>query len=295
MVAKCARQVKLRARAQASLQRRSMQLAALQFDVRRGAHEANLAAVERGLCEARERGFELVLLPEMWASSFPDAGADLRALVALDERCVERVRELSCELELAVCGSSFAALGPGRPANRWRLFDRGELLASYDKAHLFSPTAEPESFSAGAEPPPVLDTRLGRLAGCVCYDLRFVELTRRCFEERAELLLVPAQWPAARATHLRALACGLAVQNQCFVLVANRTGSEAIGRRELLLEFPGNSLLVDPHGVVLAEGRGVDGLVGAPVELDVARQMRRRVPVERDARPELYARWRTLR
>jgi predicted amidohydrolase len=276
MVAKCARQVKLRARAEASLQRRSMQLAALQFDVRRGAHEANFAAVERGLREARARGFELVLLPEMWASSFPDAGADLGALVALDERCVERVRELSRELELAVCGSSFAARGPARPANRWRLFDRGELLASYDKAHLFSPTAEPESFSAGAEPPPV-------------------ELTRRCFDERAELLLVPAQWPAARATHLRALACGLAVQNQCFVLVANRTGSEAIGRRELLLEFPGNSLLVDPHGVVLAEGRGADGLVGAEVDLDVARQMRRRVPVERDARPEVYAHWRAAR
>lgn len=268
-----------------------MRCAAFQFDVRRGAHAHNLAEVERGLRAAREGGFELVALPEMWASSFPTSGADLAALAELDERSQARVAELSRELGLVVCGSTFGASAPVKPANRWRLVDQGRELARYDKTHLFSVTAEPESFSAGAEPPPVVDTRLGRVSGCVCYDVRFVALTRWCFAQRAELLLVPAQWPQARATHFHALMVGLAVQNQCFVLAVNRTGQETIGRREQVLEFPGNSLLVDPHGVVLAQGRGEDGLLGAEIDLELARDLRRRVPVERDARPELYARW----
>lgn len=268
-----------------------MRCAALQFDVLRGEHEHNLAEVERGLRAAHERDFELVVLPEMWASSFPTSGADLARLTKLDEEAQARVVELSRELGLVVCGSTFGASAQPKPANRWRLVDRGQELASYDKTHLFSVTAEHESFSPGGEPPPVIDTRLGRIAGCICYDVRFVDLTRWCFAQRAELLLVPAQWPQARATHFQALMVGLAVQNQCFVLAANRSGRESIGRRELLLEFPGNSLLVDPHGVVLAQGRGEAGLVGAEIDLELARELRRRVPVERDARPELYARW----
>jgi omega-amidase len=269
-----------------------MRIAALQFDVLRGAHAENLAQVERRLRAARESGFEFAVLPEMWASSFPGPGADLARLAELDERSHARVAELSRELELTICGSTFGACASGKPANRWRLVERGELRASYDKAHLFSVTAEPESFSAGAEPPPLVVTRDGRISGCICYDLRFVELTRLAFDSGAELMCIPAQWPAARATHFRALAVGLAVQNQCFVVACNRTGRESLGRRELVLEFPGNSLLVDPHGVVLAEGRGEAGAVGATIDFEVARELRRRVPVARDRRPQLYAAWR---
>ncbi len=270
-----------------------MHCAALQFDVRRGEHAHNLAEVERGLREARERGVELVLLPEMWASSFPDAGADLDRLAALDERSQARVAELSGELELAVCGTTFGASAARKPANRWRLVERGIELARYDKTHLFSPTAEPEGFSAGDEPPPLALVRGVRISGCVCYDARFVQLTSRFLLSGAELVLIPAQWPATRASHFRALMHGLAVQNQCFVLAANRTGREVLGRRGLELEFPGNSLLADPHGRTLAEGLGAPGLIGARIEPDEARELRRRVPVVRDAREALYERWRT--
>lgn len=269
-----------------------MHCAAFQFDVRRGEHAHNLAEVERGLRAAREQGVELVLLPEMWASSFPDAGADLERLAALDERSQARVAELSAELELVVCGTTFGVGASRMPANRWRLVERGVELAHYDKTHLFSPTAEPESFSAGDAPPPLALVRGARVSGCVCYDARFVQLTSRFLQERAELVLIPAQWPASRASHFRALMHGLAVQNQCFVLAANRTGREVLGRRGLALEFPGNSLLVDAHGRTLAEGAGAPGLIGARIELDEARELRRRVPIVRDAREALYERWR---
>ena len=78
---------------------------------------------------------------------------------------------------------------------------------------------------------------------------------------------------------------------QCFVVAANRTGRGAIGRAQLDLAFPGNSLVVDPGGRVLAEGRGEEGLVEAELDLAVARKLREQVPVARDERPELYARW----
>lgn len=268
-----------------------MRVAALQFDIRRDDVAANLAAVEAGLTEAAAAGVELICLPEMWPTSFGAVPADAAAWRAT-EGALARVAELSEQLDLAVVGSAFGQTeGAELPTNRLHVFDRGELRAAYDKVHLFSPTAERESFSAGSAPPPVIEVRGAKLTGIVCYDLRFPELLRTAFRSGADLACIPAQWPSPRSTHWRALVVGRAVEFQGFVLAVNRTGRDVVGRRELDLEFPGNSLCCDPHGVVVAEGRGTSGLVVADIELDRARRLRTRVPVAKDERRELYRRW----
>jgi len=269
-----------------------MRVAALQLDVRSGRVGDNLAAVEEGLRTAAADGVALVVLPEMWPTSFLAANEIEAAALDGSRRAVERVRELTRELELVVCGSGYGGPdGAGLPTNRLHILDRGETAAVYDKVHLFSPTAEHEGFRAGERAPPTVDTTAGRVAGIVCYDLRFPELTRVPFRAQAELLLVPAQWPSTRASHWRALCIGRAVENQCFVVAANRTGSDVIGRRRMRLDFPGNSIVVNPAGEVLAEGVGVPGLVVAEVDLSDARSLQRRVPVRKDQRPDLYRRW----
>lgn len=267
-----------------------MRIGALQFDVRRGAVDHNVAAVEAGLRAARDQGVTLVCLPEMWPTSFADPAED-PTLVDASRAAVDRLAERTAELDLCVVGSAFGRAADGRPTNRLHVLDAGAVRAHYDKLHLFSPTAEGETFAAGDEAPPVVDVRGARLAGLVCYDLRFPEAARDVFRRGADLLCVPAQWPRPRETHWRALVLGRAVELQGFVLAANRTGTDVVGRRRLELEFPGNSLVCDPHGVVLAEGAGPAGLVVADVDLDRARRLRVRVPVRKDERPELYRAW----
>jgi predicted amidohydrolase len=274
-----------------------VRVAALQYDIRRDALAANLAEVEAGLRRAREHGVDLVVLPEMWPTSFPTtfaaSDAERARVLAESESALAALAELSRSLGIAVAGSAFGpASEPGaKPTNRLHLFEQGQRLLAYDTVHLFSPTAEPLTFASGRVPPATVATRLARISGGVCYDLRFPELWRRPFLERAELLLLPAQWPDTRAAHWRALVMGLAVANQCFVVACNRTGRDAIGQRALELVFPGNSLVVDPAGTVLAEGRGEPGLVAASCDLALVRELRRQVPLERDRRPELYASW----
>lgn len=266
-----------------------MLVAAFQFDVRRGEVEANLAEVESGLREAARAGIRLVCLPEMWPTSFCDPEP---VALAASTAALARVSELSAELGLFVCGSAFgAARADGPPTNRLHVYAGGREILAYDKVHLFSPTAEPESFSPGAAPPATVSTELGTLSGVVCYDLRFGPLLRVPYLAGAELIVVPAQWPSTRASHWRALVLGRAVECQAFVVACNRVGIDRVGRRQLELEFPGNSLVADPHGRALAEGEGRRGLVAARLELGEARRLRVRVPVRRDERPELYAGW----
>lgn len=233
-----------------------MRVAAFQFDVRRGEVEANLVRVEAGLREAAERGIELVVLPEMWPTSFVAEGEAVVWQQATD-RAVERVRELSRELDLVVAGSAF---GPGRegqsPRNRLSVFEAGEPRLSYDKLHLFSPTAEGLSFSAGEALPRTVELARAKLSGIVCYDLRFALALRDPFRDEAEILVLPAQWPASREVHWRALVCGRAAELQAFVIAANRTGTDVLGRRRLELSFGGNSSWLDPMAVSWPRGRG---------------------------------------
>ena len=269
-----------------------VKVAAFQFDLEAGDVEANLERVEAALHAAATEGVQLVDLPEMWPTSFVDVGPRAAELVEVSEKAVDRVRELSGELGLTVFGSAFADAGAReRLYNRWHLLDHGRRLDSYDKVHLFSPTAEPFHFVAGEAAPEAQETKAGLVSGGICYDLRFPELFRRAFRQRTQFIGLPAQWPDARAGHWVALAVARAIENQCFVIAVNRTGRVVLGRRKHELRFPGNSLIVDPTGEVLAEGTGDDGLVIAACDLEEARHFRVRVPIEKDERTELHGDW----
>ena len=272
-----------------------MKVAALQWDVRRADVAANLGAAGAGLERAKQQGVQLVLLPEMWATSFPDADDDLAAVTNAARAATATLAEWGADLGVDWAGSRLAleALdeqepASDRPANRLELFAQGERCFAYDKLHLFGPTAEDRVFRAGSRLPQTIVWRGMRVSGVVCYDLRFPELTRAPFHDGAELLLVPAQWPSPRASQWRALVHGLAASGQCFVLACNRTGRESVARRGLELEFPGNSLIVDPAAETLAEGRGEEGLVISEIQPRLAREWQQRVPVRRDLRPDVY-------
>jgi len=266
-----------------------MRVAALQYDIRED-HAENLATVEPYLREASERGVELVLLPEMWAGSFPRSRSGCVEHAARDRASCDRLAGLSAELGLGLAGSALALEGE-RSLNRLELFEGGRSTWHYDKVHLFTPTAEQEVFDSGAAAPGVHASLGARLTGSICYDLRFPELLRVPFRSGFDLALVCAQWPTARIGHWTALCVARAVENQAFVLGCNRTGTAELGRKRRLLEFPGSSLVVSPYGEVLAGPLEEPGLVIADLDLEQTQSFRRRIPIARDERRDLYRDW----
>jgi predicted amidohydrolase len=270
--------------------------ACVQFDVVRGDVAANLAAAEQHLRAAAEAGARLAVLPEMWTTSFLPEPTEALARAGADAEA--RIAELSAELGIVVVGGGLEA-ADGRFYNHAPVWDRGRRLANYRKIHLFTVNAEPKRLSPGAEPC-VVDTSVGRLGVAICYDIRFPELMRWHFHSGAELLVIPAQWPEARAGHWRALLVARAIENQAFVLGCNRIGSEPSMRTDDTLQFPGDSRILDPMGEQLAAGTGAEGPVLATIELRKVRTMQRIMPVRKDRRPDVYERlwapvWRARR
>lgn len=262
------------------------QAACVQFDVRPGDIDANVAAMQAGIEEAADAGARLCVLPELWTTSF---ASEFDAAVVQQARDAEtRLRDLTAEHSLVAVGSSIEADGD-RIFNTANVYQRGELLASYRKIHLFSPNLEHRHHDRGDQPC-LVDTELGRIGVLICYDLRFPELSRYYFHRGAEVLVVPGQWPEARAQHWRTLLRARAIENELFVVGCNRTGQEASLRTGEPMVFPGDGRIVDPTGEILATGNGDAGAVVAPIELRKIRTMRRILPIGADQRPEVYRR-----
>lgn len=263
--------------------------ACVQFDVASGDVDANVVSMQTGIEEAVAAGARLCVLPELWSTSFLDAfDDDLFARVAEAE---EALRALSEEHALVVVGSSIEqahdANGDRQVFNTARVYQRGELLGSYRKIHMFSANLEHRHHTPGDQPC-IVDTEAGKLGVMLCYDIRFPELARHYFHKGVEVLVVPGQWPEARAQHWRTLLRARAIENEMFVVGCNRTGQEPSLRNEEAMSFPGDGRLIDPMGEILATGNGDAGATLATIELRKVRAMRRVLPIAADLRPEVY-------
>jgi 5-aminopentanamidase len=109
------------------------------------------------------------------------------------------------------------------------LIDHGKVLAVYRKTHLWD--REKLIFEAGSEPAPVIATSAGRIALMVCYDLEVPEMVRDVAQRGAQLIAVPANWPAGpkppgeRPIDVVKAQAGAAM-NRVFIAVADRCGVE---------------------------------------------------------------------
>jgi predicted amidohydrolase len=252
--------------------------AAIQFNIVLGEVDQNLARAAAGLEQAAKQGAQLAVLPEMWS-----AGYDYKRLAKHAEKTPEvlnAVCEWSLQLGLVVVGS-LPEMVDGRIYNTAYVIDRGELLDSYRKLHMFSTMGEDRFLSPG-DRSLVVSTSAGRLGVAICYDLRFPELFRKMALEGAEVICLPAEWPKPRQEHWRTLLRARAMENQLFVVATNCCGIQG------KLDFFGMSMLLSARGEVLAEGGDTDTELVATFDYQEMLDYRAQIRCYDDRRPEVY-------
>jgi predicted amidohydrolase len=246
--------------------------------------EPNIATVGTLIRRARDAGAEFILTPENVLMLEPRR--EPKRAKAEDEAAPTGIlafQALARETGAWLLAGSLAVRFPGeeRLANRSYLFDpTGAIVARYDKIHMFDvDLAKGESYRESAQFRPgdtavVAETPWGALGMTVCYDLRFPALYRALAQAGARLLSIPSAFtvPTGEA-HWHTLLRARAIETGCFVLAPAQTGTHAEGRRSY-----GHSLIVDPWGVVLADGGTDVGFVTAELDLDRVDEARRMVP-----------------
>lgn len=262
---------------------KKMKVASIQMDVKFGKKRENYEKALVLLEEAKKRGSDVALLPELWdLGFFPEdnlsQAADLDGLEA-------KAFLSSCarKLDMNIVGGSVVNKRGKNIYNSCFVFDRnGHLEAEYDKTHLFSPLNEDKFFTPGDR----LITFMLDGVPCgviVCYDLRFPELSRRLSLEGIEMLFVSASWPLVRKEHLLTLSRARAIENEMYLVL-----SSSAGKREDI-DFCGCSSIFSPTGEVLAAlDNQEEGVIQACFDEKEVCLARRSLPVFKDRKPTLY-------
>ncbi|HIJ86571.1 MAG TPA: carbon-nitrogen family hydrolase [Desulfuromonadales bacterium] len=252
--------------------------ASIQFNVKQGDVDANLAYVREALARVAAQGANLVVLPEMWSSGF--SYKNLNELALRTKGIVDELLEFSARHKMVIIGSMPEPNGD-KVFNTVSVIDSGSLAGVYRKMHLFSLLGEERAFSGG-DSWLCAETSLGKVGVIICYDLRFPELSRRLALEGAQVICVPAQWPRPRQEHWRTLLRARAMENQLFIVACNACGT--IGK----LDFFGMSMIIDAKGDLLTETGDVEGEILSSLDMQTMTDWRAQIPCFNDRKPECY-------
>ena len=243
--------------------------------------EGNLHEAGRLVAMAAQQGAKLVALPEYFAIM----GMRDRDKVAVREAegkgpIQQFLSDTAKKHKIWLVGGSvpLVASVPGKVRNSCLLYDdKGELAARYDKIHLFGLDLGNEHFheettiEAGSEVV-VVDSPFGRLGLSVCYDLRFPELYRAM--KGVDIILVPSAFTETTGkVHWETLIRARAIENLAYVLAPAQGGYHLSGR-----ETHGNSMIVDPWGVILDRLPRGSGVVIAGVNPLYQASLRKSLP-----------------
>lgn len=248
-----------------------MRLALVELNIAWEDKANNLIIAEKCCEKAAEFGVELICFPEMSFTGF-SMNTELTKQLSWDNSRINADKGLAVAFGwVKDCGELCE--------NHYSIIKDNECILDYAKIHPFSYSGEDKYFRGGNE------LKLCNMADFnvgvnICYDLRFAD-TFACMADMAELVLVPANWPASRANHWKTLLAARAIENQVYVAGVNCYGS--IGG----LGYSGDSALYNPNGDIIKPAHSIDMGRGKmyiyDIENDVA-DYRKSFPVRQDRR-----------
>lgn len=236
------------------------------------------AAANRGMFEemigALESPTDLIVLPEMFTTGFTmDAPGQYEPM---DGPTLPWLRSTAEQAQAAVCGSVIIE-DDGDYYNRFLCAMPDGELVQYDKRHLFRLAGEHEHYAAGNTLTTMTINGI-RVRPMVCYDLRFPVWSRRSTEDDYDALIYVANWPSPRHNAWATLLRARAIENQCYVIGVNRTGTDGND-----MPYDGGSAIIDYLGNDLVDLGDAVGTATAALDRDKLVKFRGKFPFAVDA------------
>ena len=221
-----------------------MKVTIFQIDIAWASPDENVENVRRLFNE--NTGSDLYVLPEMWATGFATTPHDIAENE--DSIALSWMRETAVKHHCAISGSLLIRTNDGEYRNR-HYFVTPESVVFYDKHHLFTYGHEDEFITPGNDQ--VIVTWQGRrFLLLTCYDLRFPVWSRYGRAGEFDAIIAVANWPESRQQVWRVLTRARAIENQCYLIGANRVGDDQF------CHYRGGSIVASTKGNTIAEADG---------------------------------------
>ena len=236
------------------------------------------------ICLKQLSDVDLFLMPEMSLTGF---SMNTEKTKENKKETVCQIRELARQYDIAIGVGWVKDLGTTCENHYSIISPEGELL-DYAKLHPFS-YGEESLYFTGGDTLPLCSYKGFEIGVQICYDLRFPE-PFQILSQKADLIVVPANWPAARRDHWDTLLRARAIENQVYIAGINCAGS--MGGQY----YSGDSVLYRPDGTKVQAGRNIlSGKEAIPEEAvfvyeidNQIRKYRESFPVKKDRREALY-------
>ena len=226
---------------------------------------------------------DLIVFPE-YCMGFPQEGLSRRYLAEVAEPLtgdfVSKVAEVSKRIGVAVVVPIFEK-DSGFVYNTAVVIDRGRVLGSYRKIHLFDALGYRESdvFRAGSDPV-VFSVGEMQFGLVLCYDIRFPELIRAEVMSGAQAVIASAGWYAGplKEEQWQTLLMARAQENTSYLIGVGNANRAFIGR----------SIIVDPLGVKIMDLGSGDRVGFCELDEDRIRKAREIMPLLKQAGSTAY-------
>ena len=131
-----------------------------------------------------------------------------------------------------------------------------------------------------------VDTPIGKLGMCICYDLRFPEQSSILRRQGAELISYPSAFTVKTGkAHWEVLLKARAIETQTFVIAAAQVGNHNSKRSSY-----GHSMIIDPWGSVLVELQQEENCIAsAEIDLELMQKIREQMPIQEHKRNDIYS------
>ena len=269
-----------------------IKIALAQFNTKLGEVQANLATHLELIAEAKQKGADLVIFPELSLTGY--VLQDLAATTAIqpdqNDPVFNTLLDASREIDLMV--------GFVHEDRRHRFYIASAYLAEGKIVHIHNKVYLPTygmfdegRFFAWGDSAQAFDTRFGRMGMLICEDFWHASLPYLLWLDGADVLLFQSASPGRGLTDNPRLSSSAWVEHTnrayaglftVFVAHANRVGYEDG------LNFWGGSTIFDPDGNLIVRAADFESsLTVAEIDLNQFHRSRARLPLLRDERTNL--------
>ena len=259
--------------------------------------EKNIEKAIQMIKESKRQGADLAVLPEMFNCPYENEKFIEYAEELEGSKTLREISNIAKEENIHVLAGSIPELEKGGEKDTESIYNtavffdnNGKLVGKHRKMHLFDIDVkgkiyfkESDTLSAGNDFT-VLKTDLATIGIGICYDIRFVELSRIMALNGAELLIFPGAFNLTTGpAHWQLLFRSRALDNQVYTI-----GVAPALDKDASYNSYGHSIAVNPWGEVIEELGFDEDLKIVEIDLDEIKRIREEIPVLKNRRCDLY-------
>lgn len=264
----------------------NLRLSVIQMNSKIASRDSNVEKACNMIDEAAKMKPDIILLPELFNVEYFPQYRDHKYLSYAEkdsEYTISQIKVKAREHSIFIAATIFESEIPGINYDSTIIVTpMGEILGKYRKIHPAAVLSLEKIYFRPGSKFPIFKINNWKVGILICYDHCFPESARSLTVKGADLILIPFAttiykniWYSSMMTR--------AWENGIFLAAANKVG------REGDWVFNGRSLIANPFGeIVTKASEKEEDIIFAELDHDLICKARKKWPMLRDRRPEIY-------